>query len=622
MSSDKTAAGGPNRKVVEAATSAVTSSRQRQTGRPLGLRPLRRTISCSSYFAYDFIYGRMPILPARELAASFGNSTWSAPNAQKNAGFSFSLESVTKDFGPRLDKPLWPLSSYGPGKHEPNLLSSLDESFEELHLRAVTAIKNNTINDYLKYEAEKTAASEQVYSNVRANIKDALETAQRQSNMSDTRPASTPSAFGAAPKGPSAFGGGGSAFGSGGGSTFGKPSAFGGLANNNTSSSAFGSTNSASPAFGKPAFGQTGFGASQPKSVFGQPSTAPASAFGQPAAGTSAFGSSTPAPATSAFGQPAQPTSGFGRPASTFGQSAPTASAFGQSAPTAPAFGQAAQTNPAFGLPAKPTSAFGGQPSQPASVFGLPTQTGGSAFGQTGFGKPAAPSAFGASAPAPSAFGGASPGSTGGGGGGAFAAFAGNKATAFGSGAPSSGTPAFGQPAFGGGASSSQPASAFSGIGTQGGQPSPFGSGGAFGQQQQPQQPSTFGAAAPGASGSVFGAPTPAPAPAAPTLAFGAPPQSGTSAFGQAAPSPFSAPGAPAQSAFTSQPSAFGAQPAFGAQTPSAFGSQPAPAPAPAPVPAAPSSKLSGRPDFEAARVTIKAKPGLDKYDALLPPNY
>ncbi|TFY53223.1 hypothetical protein EVG20_g10215 [Dentipellis fragilis] len=48
----------------------------------------------------------------------------------------------------------------------------------------------------------------------------------------------------------------------------------------------------------------------------------------------------------------------------------------------------------------------------------------------------------------------------------------------------------------------------------------------------------------------------------------------------------------------------------------------PAPAPAPAPVPAAPSSKLSGRPDFEAARVTIKAKPGLDKYDALLPPNY
>lgn len=63
--------------------------------------------------------------------------------------FPRSIESMTKDFTPQMEKPLWPMSSYGPAKYEPILVSNLDESPEELRVRAMTAIKSGSISDYV-----------------------------------------------------------------------------------------------------------------------------------------------------------------------------------------------------------------------------------------------------------------------------------------------------------------------------------------------------------------------------------------------------------------------------------------------------------------------------------------
>jgi hypothetical protein len=57
---------------------------------------------------------------------------------------------MTKDFDVKADKPSWPLSSYGPAKNEKNLLPPLDESPEELRFKAVTAIRNGNINEYVR----------------------------------------------------------------------------------------------------------------------------------------------------------------------------------------------------------------------------------------------------------------------------------------------------------------------------------------------------------------------------------------------------------------------------------------------------------------------------------------
>jgi len=56
---------------------------------------------------------------------------------------------MTSDLTPHSDKPLWPLSSYGAAKHEPTLLKDLDESPEELRVRAVVANQAGSINEYV-----------------------------------------------------------------------------------------------------------------------------------------------------------------------------------------------------------------------------------------------------------------------------------------------------------------------------------------------------------------------------------------------------------------------------------------------------------------------------------------
>ena len=55
-----------------------------------------------------------------------------------------------KDLRVGVDKPLWSLSSYGPAKFEPNLVTGLDMSFEELRVNAAMALQNNTVAEYVR----------------------------------------------------------------------------------------------------------------------------------------------------------------------------------------------------------------------------------------------------------------------------------------------------------------------------------------------------------------------------------------------------------------------------------------------------------------------------------------
>ena len=68
------------------------------------------------------------------------------------------IEGMTKDLTPGQEKPMWPLTSYGPGKFQPLLVGGLDESFEELRLRAVTAIKSGTTDEYVRITHSPHAA--------------------------------------------------------------------------------------------------------------------------------------------------------------------------------------------------------------------------------------------------------------------------------------------------------------------------------------------------------------------------------------------------------------------------------------------------------------------------------
>jgi nucleoporin NUP42 len=46
------------------------------------------------------------------------------------------------------EKPMWPLSSYGPAKYEPTIVKGLDQSPEELRVKAVMAKASGTSNEY------------------------------------------------------------------------------------------------------------------------------------------------------------------------------------------------------------------------------------------------------------------------------------------------------------------------------------------------------------------------------------------------------------------------------------------------------------------------------------------
>jgi len=62
-----------------------------------------------------------------------------------------SAASIANDltFGAPGEKPLWPLSSYGPFKLEPTLIGGLDVSSEELRFKAFTAQKAGNVQEYV-----------------------------------------------------------------------------------------------------------------------------------------------------------------------------------------------------------------------------------------------------------------------------------------------------------------------------------------------------------------------------------------------------------------------------------------------------------------------------------------
>ncbi|KAF7336061.1 Kinase-like protein [Mycena sanguinolenta] len=331
-------------------------------------------------------------------------------------------ESIVNDFTTGKGKPLWPLASYGPAKFEPTLLSGLDESPEELRVKAEAAMKAGNLNEYLTYESSKMAAAEQACSNARNNRFQAFEQATKNSRehaksasgqpvfgqssfpTSAAKPAR--GAFAAFANNSSAFGAGATTnsavAGAGGFSAFaGKPSAFGAPAAAGGSVFSQPSFGAAAPAT-QSAFGataapatQSAFGAPATTSVFGAPSRLDAMAqpavtqtsalgtggfaFGNNASGN-AISSNTAAPVAPVFEQTTNPTfafSPFAAKPSLFGQS------FGNAAPAA------STTQSAFGAPAVPAT---------QSPFGAPVTT--SSGTPTGFGMAAQPAAR-----QPSAFG-------------------------------------------------------------------------------------------------------------------------------------------------------------------------------------------------------------------------
>jgi len=251
----------------------------------------------------------------------------------------------------------------------------------------------------LQHEQNAFANADQVFLNVRNDIKGAFEAAKRHSLGTET-PSGTSTAF---PVGqPPVFGAPGSgstsAFGQQQGtSAFGTP-AFGASAFGQTPS--FGQSSMAKPALGGAATKSGGFsafagpGPSAFATAAANPTTSPGSVFGQTAFGSSG-GGQQPGPSIFGATNASSPNSAFARPSpfgstsgSGFGQTSPfndtnnTPSAFGQPPASTTAFSQTSTvtstppTSSAFGQPTPSTSTS----SQSTSVFGQPTAA--SAFSQ------------------------------------------------------------------------------------------------------------------------------------------------------------------------------------------------------------------------------------------------
>ncbi|OAL54946.1 hypothetical protein IQ07DRAFT_584085 [Pyrenochaeta sp. DS3sAY3a] len=367
-------------------------------------------------------------------------------------------------------RPIYPLSSYGPGKDAPRQLieGPVDISPEELRLRYYTL---RAAGNEGGAQQEETALNEKMQQQVKAIVDDIDGAIRYIEEGANVHPNRIDIAKGNVA--PGASGGSAAASSASSSNPFLKV----------PQSSALGQASS--PGFGRPAFGQPSNPA-QTTSAFGQPSNPgqTTSAFGQPSnpgQTTSAFGQpSNPGQTTSAFGQTSNP----GQTASPFGTASslgPKPSPFGQPSALAGAggFGKPAFGASGFGQPSLPGSgsAFGqtssmgqgsafGQPSAPGTTSGFgqasalgqkPNAFSNPGFGQSGFGKPAVPNT--SASPFSQAQSGPSP---------------------FGQQAPSTQSP-FGQQA------------------QQGSQPSPFGQ-----QSQQPANPFQQGQQ-PAASSSPFG---------------------------------------------------------------------------------------------------------------------
>lgn len=62
-----------------------------------------------------------------------------------------SQDGIARDLTQGQDKPLWPLSSYGPAKGEPTIIEGLDESAEEMRWKALQALQSGNVADYVRF---------------------------------------------------------------------------------------------------------------------------------------------------------------------------------------------------------------------------------------------------------------------------------------------------------------------------------------------------------------------------------------------------------------------------------------------------------------------------------------
>ncbi|KAH6637674.1 hypothetical protein C7974DRAFT_389971 [Boeremia exigua] len=320
-------------------------------------------------------------------------------------------------------RPIYPLSCYGPGRDAPRqLIEGLVEiSPEELRLRYYIQRATGNENVAQQEESDLHAKMQQQVKAIVDDIEGAVRYIEAGANEHPNRldmvrgsteqAASSSIPFAQTPSNPfsSAATSQGTAFGQPSRPGFGQPafgqpsnpaqtSAFGQASNPGQTTSAFGASStmgqkpspfgqsSASGAvsgFGKPAFGASGFGqTSMPgtASAFGQPSgPAQQSPFGQAASNANkpAFGQSSAPGGAATFGQASTPAQG-----SAFGQ----ANALGQSQQS-PAFGNTAFGQSSFGQAAQAGSGpspFGQQPQANSSPFGQQAaQNSQSPFGQT-----------------------------------------------------------------------------------------------------------------------------------------------------------------------------------------------------------------------------------------------
>lgn len=104
--------------------------------------------------------------PANARQSGFGASSWNRTgggNDDPKLNLPFSAITISNDLTPHIDKPMWPLSSYAPSKHEPLLIPGLDESPEELRVKAAAAVASGNINSYLEYEGRQIAVADQMF---------------------------------------------------------------------------------------------------------------------------------------------------------------------------------------------------------------------------------------------------------------------------------------------------------------------------------------------------------------------------------------------------------------------------------------------------------------------------
>ncbi|KAJ6524268.1 hypothetical protein DFH09DRAFT_1189749 [Mycena vulgaris] len=62
----------------------------------------------------------------------------------------YTTESIQNDLTMGHERPMWPFTSYGPAKFEPTVLHGLDESPEELRLKATNAMKAGNVHEYAR----------------------------------------------------------------------------------------------------------------------------------------------------------------------------------------------------------------------------------------------------------------------------------------------------------------------------------------------------------------------------------------------------------------------------------------------------------------------------------------